>query len=202
MTATISSDPPAAALLEDAARGQLPAWARAGAERCAHMARVAALLERWAVELGLPAVERRRWQAAAWLHDALRDAAPAELRAALPPQERDRAPGLLHGPAAAARLAAAGVSDEGLLCAVRAHTTGHPAFDNLGRALYLADYLEPGRPFDPVNNAVRRARLPGALTLVLRGVIADRMAQTMAAGFPVQPETLGFWNVVVEAIGV
>src|SRR5687767_6850364 len=56
-----------------AARGELPGWAVAGAARREHIARVAGLLDSWAVGLGLQGVERARWRAAGWLHDALRE---------------------------------------------------------------------------------------------------------------------------------
>jgi HD superfamily phosphohydrolase YqeK len=187
----------AAALIEAAAGGQLPAWARLGERRRAHVARVVELLDRWAVDLGLGPAERVRWRAAGWLHDSLRDANAEELRAELGQQPLDLPTAMLHGPAAAARLAREGVHDQSLLLAVAHHTTGHPSLDRLGCALYLADYLEPGRTFAPDWTAALRARLPQELDAVLPTVIAARIGHTLERRRPLQPQTLAFWNAVV-----
>ena len=87
-----------------AARGELPVWARVSERRRGHIARVARLLGEWADGLGLPAEEKERWLAAGWLHDALREASPEELRPLVPEPLRGLPGKLLHGPAVAARL--------------------------------------------------------------------------------------------------
>lgn len=189
---TAAGAPPSG--FDRAAAGQLPEWARVRPERRAHIARVAALMEQWARALGLPDEERRRWRAAAWLHDALRDADPDELRDQVPPGCRSLPGPLLHGPAAAARLRAEGLRDEALLNAVGYHTLGHPALDAVGRALYLADFLESGRTFLPVWRASLRARMPAAAPAVLRDVAAARLRHLLERGHPIRPETLAFWN--------
>ncbi|MBI2535601.1 MAG: HD domain-containing protein, partial [Gemmatimonadetes bacterium] len=76
-----------------------PPWARLGAERRAHVERVAALLHQWAGAGSVPEPERDRWLRAAYLHDALRDAPPDELERLAP--EAWGVPSLRHGPAAA-----------------------------------------------------------------------------------------------------
>lgn len=40
-----------------------------------------------------------------------------------------------------------GLEDSASLMGIAYHPTGHPGLDPAGRAIYLADYLEPGRPF-------------------------------------------------------
>jgi len=187
----------AAASIELAARGKLPAWAVVGPERRAHLSRVAGLLDRWAAALGLSAAERRRWRAAGWLHDALRDADPETLLDVVPPELRDLPRSLLHGPAAAERLRADGVEDRPLLDAIAFHTIGHPALDELGRALYLADFVEPGRHLAPAWLAALRARLPENRHAVLRQVVAARIGHLLDEGLPVRPESLAFWNRIV-----
>ncbi|HEX6937833.1 MAG TPA: HD domain-containing protein [Longimicrobiales bacterium] len=184
----------AAGSIEAAADGALPAWAEASEGRRAHMRRVAALLDEWACRSGLDGAERRRWRATAWLHDALRDAAPDALRPLVPAWARDLPGPLLHGPAAAARLEAEGVRDRAILDAVAYHTLGHPGLDRLGRALYLADFLEPGRTFAPAWRASLRARMPGAFDDVLREVVAARIEHLLRSGRRVRPESLAFWN--------
>src|SRR4051812_18550150 len=128
-------------LVRDAAAGRLPGWTQAKPKRREHMGRVAALMRAWAERLGLPPGEVARWAAAGWLHDALRDADPDELRPAVAAEYRELPGKLLHGPAAAERLA--GHADDELVSAVRCHTVGSPRFGKMGRALYLADFLEP-----------------------------------------------------------
>lgn len=182
--------------IERAAAGEPPAWARVGPARRGHVCRVVALLEEWAVRSGLGEAERRRWRAAGWLHDALRDAEPAELRDLVPAWARDLPGPLLHGPAAAARLEAEGVRDRALLDAVAYHTIGHPGLDRLGRALYLADFLEPGRSFEPAWRAALRARMPRAFDAVLTEVVAARLGHLLATGRPIRPESAAFWNAI------
>lgn len=187
------------ALIERAAAGELPDWAVAGPARRRHSGRVAALLGEWAGALGLSAPECRRWLAAGWLHDALRDAAVDSLRALVPAEFRDLPGPLLHGPAAAARLRAAGVEDGALLDAITYHTSGHPRLERLGRALYLADALEPGRTTDPVWTAALRARLPHSLDAVLPEVVAQRIEHHVRLGHALRPETVAFWNTLARS---
>src|SRR5262245_10813502 len=84
------------------AAGELPSWARVSPARLAHIERVAELLTGWAEVIATTDVGL--WRAAAWLHDALRDADPAILRETVNPDFRDWPTQLLHGPAAAARV--------------------------------------------------------------------------------------------------
>lgn len=183
-------------VIRAAARGQLPAWACMGPERREHVERVAELMERWARQLGLPARERERWVGAAWLHDALRDAPPERLRADLDPPFRELPDPLLHGPAAASRLG--DDADPELRDAVCYHTIGHPSLDTLGRALYLADYLDPGRSFAREERREQRDRCPGEMAGVLREVLRARIIHLLGQGSAMRPETLGFWNRLAE----
>jgi HD superfamily phosphohydrolase YqeK len=109
------------------------------------MARVSALMEQWARDHGLGETDVARWAATGLLHDVLRDARPADLLGQVAPADRELPPGALHGPGAANRLES--LVAPGVAFAIRHHTLGHPDLDDLGCALYLADYLEPGRGF-------------------------------------------------------
>lgn len=184
-------------VLRRAAEGRGPEWAVAGAARRRHIASVAACLDRWARARGASETERARWRAAGYLHDALRDADPAGFDPDVAP---DWPPALRHGPAAAARLRADGVRDDELLLAVAYHTTGHGEFEELGRFLYLADYLEPGRAFRPQEHAAWRARLPEAMPAVLLEVAAARIGRTLRGGRPLLRETVDFWNRSVSQV--
>ena len=181
-----------------ASKGVLPEWAVAGAERRDHMERVARLLGSWAEALGLSEEERTSWRAAGYLHDALRDESPAALREHVPPDLRHFPDPLLHGPAAAEHLRAAGVPDPELLSAVAFHTVGDPALGPLGRALYAADFLDPGRAFLAEWRAGLSARMPDDPDGVLFEIVRARIRNLLERGSALLPQTVAFWNVLVE----
>jgi len=163
---------------------QLPAWARAGKRRRAHIQRVAALLDEWADEMAVSREERSRWLKAAWLHDALRDA----------PATR----GTTHGGAAADRAAQDGESDRGVLDAVRYHSVGYAGWDDVGKMLYLADFLEPGRRSRRKQRAKLAKRVPRDRDGVLREIVALQVRARLHAGRSINPRTLEFWNSLTE----
>ncbi len=183
----------------DAARGKLPDWARAGRKRREHMARVAELMQEWASGLALGEEEILRWEASAWLHDALRDADPAALIGDVRPEERDLPGEVLHGPAAASRLASQ--VDPCVAAAIRYHTIGHPSLDRMGRALYLADFLEPGRNYSPVWRAELRSRMPAEQDAVLVEVIGSRISHIVERRKPLRSETAAFWTDALRQAG-
>ena len=185
-------------LLKDASDGRLPDWAEASEDRVGHMARVADLMAGWAEAMALSTEEQRRWRAAAMLHDALRDADPVALRTEAAAEFQDLPGGMLHGPVTAQRLEENGVEDGSVIRAVRWHTMGHPELDRLGRALYLADYTEPGRKHRQAQRAEYRNRVPSAMDDVLLQVTRDRIERTLQSGAPLRPPTVAFWNAQVD----
>ncbi|HRP07478.1 MAG TPA: hypothetical protein PLL69_03230 [Gemmatimonadales bacterium] len=172
------------------AQGGLPPWAVVSPGRAEHVARVAALLDQWAVAMQLDSLERNRWSRAAWLHDALRNADEAVLRAMLP--DNDEPYPLLHGPAAAQRAAAEGETDAAVLEAVRWHTVGCAGWALTGRALYAADFLEPGRPFLQAERAELAAAWPGDPDGVLVRIVSLRTTHQAARGRPEHPASATF----------
>jgi HD superfamily phosphohydrolase YqeK len=161
----------------------LPAWAIVSADRRAHIERVAGLLSAWAMALNLADPERARWLKAAWLHDALRDAPAAN--------ELD------HGPLAADRAAQEGERDQGVLDAVRYHSLGYARWDDVGKMLYLGDYLEPGRPFDHELRRALAGRVATERDAVLKQVAARRVARAIDSRWPLAQLTVDFWNSLV-----
>jgi len=161
----------------------LPPWAVVTPDRRAHIERVAGLLSAWAMPMGVAEGERARWLRAAWLHDALRDA-PAETE-------------LEHGPRAAVRAAQEGETDPGVLDAVRYHSLGYARWEDVGKMLYLADYLEPGRPFDQQLRRSLAARVPTERDSVLKQVAARRIIWVIESRWPLVRETVDFWNSLV-----
>jgi HD superfamily phosphohydrolase YqeK len=173
---------------------ELPSWAEAGEKRRAHIERVTRLLDAWAEALQLPPGERQAWHDVGRWHDALRDASPAVLRAlAGEPGMPDR---VLHGPAAARRLEQEGEARADVLSAIRHHTLGSVHFGRVGRALYMADFLEPGRPFMSKERAFLAATVPDNFEGVFRQVVRMRIEWTLREGNMLYPETVELWNSV------
>ena len=128
------------------------------------------------------------------LHDALRDAPDAQLRElsgdATSPVE------LLHGPAAATLLARNGETRTELLDAIRWHTLGSAAWGRVGRALYMADFLEPGRKFAAADRAFLAAHVPSDFDAVFRQVVRMRLEWSLREGKELFPQAVTLWNAV------
>lgn len=176
----------------DAVTTELPVWARVSEKRRAHIARVTTLLAHWSQRLALDADEARCWRDAGLWHDALRDAPEHELRELA--AEPSLPVPLLHGPAAASRLVCDGERRRDLLEAVRWHTLGSPDWERTGRALFMADYLEPGRAFARSERAYFAAQVPHDFEGTFREVVRHRLAWTVHEGNELHPETVALWN--------
>jgi HD superfamily phosphohydrolase YqeK len=170
----------------------LPAWAMVSEKRRAHIGRVVELLASWAAAMQLPEDEASRWMAAGWLHDALRDA-PEEMLRALS-GDGTRPVQLLHGPAAAVRSEQDGERRQEVLDAIRHHTIGHAGWNRTGRALYMADFLEPGRWFLGPERAYLAAHVPHDFDGTFKQVMRLRFEWTLANGGELFPEAVELWN--------
>jgi len=175
----------------------LPVWAKVSPARLQHIQRVAELVTQWSGRMGVPDSERNRWLRAVWLHDALRDAAPEELEIYAPssfgPAE------LRHGPASAARAKGEGETDRGVLDAVRYHSVGLPEWDMVGRVLYCADFLEPGRSAPGKQRGALAERFPSDPQSVLYEVARERMQFLIHSGWSIPQPSVRFWNSLVAA---
>lgn len=107
-------------------------------------------------------------------------------------------PGLLHGPVGA-ELARRefGVTDEGVLKAIRLHTTGDRDMTALDQIIFLADLIEPGRSYDGVDEVRRLAAsdLPGAVLEALR----LNIAYIMRRGWLIHARSIAAYNWLVAA---
>lgn len=189
--------PPDLAGIPSELRPTVPAWARMSPSRVRHVQRVAALAAGWAEAMSVPDSERNRWLKAVWLHDALRDASPGDLHRLAPgtggPVE------LLHGPAAAALAKAMGETDRGVLDAVRYHSVGLAEWDTVGRVLYCADYLEPGREGAAERRASLARHFPQDPDGVFREVVRLRLHHLLDAGRSLPEPAWRLWNALVAA---
>src|ERR1041385_5556644 len=191
------SDPVSSPGRPSALQPALPAWAIISPARLQHVQRVAELVSAWAARMGVADGERERWLRAGWLDDAPRGAAGAGLVRGAP-----SAPGpgeLRHGPASAARAKGEGENDRGVLDAVRFHSIGLAEWDMAGRTLYCADFLEPGRSFEPAKRAALAERFPADPGGVLHEVARRRMLHLIESGWRIPVPTLRFWNSLTAA---
>jgi 2-amino-4-hydroxy-6-hydroxymethyldihydropteridine diphosphokinase len=172
----------------------LPGWSVTTGRRREHIARVTALMLSWADTLDLPARTRNAWRDAGLWHDALRDAPPERL--GRPKVDPSLPRGAWHGPAAARRLRSEGERREDVLAAITWHTVGHAGWGRTGRALFCADYLEPGRPFDRRKRAQLAARFPADPDGVLRDVVRMRLEGALDARKSIHWRTVALWEVV------
>ncbi|MEI8259177.1 MAG: hypothetical protein WCJ30_26205 [Deltaproteobacteria bacterium] len=172
----------------------LPDWAIVTDKRRAHIARVTALLDQWAEQMHLDAAEARAWHDVGRWHDALRDASPEVLRSII--DALDLPDAILHGPAAAVRLEREGERRRTVLEAVRWHTVGHPEWDRTGKALFMADFLEPGRGFMKEDRAFLAAQLPHDFEGVFRQAVRMRLEWTLREGNRIFEGTVELWNSV------
>lgn len=156
-------------------------------------------MDRWASELALTKTDRMRWRAAGMLHDALRDEPGAKLRPLVQVRFRHLPDRVLHGPAAARRLKREGVEDRDLLRAVRFHTLGHQKLDRLGRALCVADFVEPGRRRQRRWRDELLERMPDDVDDVVRDIFKGRIRLLAQRGDELTPWTVGFWNALVAS---
>ena len=171
---------------------ETPVWGVASPKRRAHIARVTELALSWADAMRVDRETRDAWRDASQFHDALRDAGDAELRAIVP--HLDWPTSLLHGPAAAAKLAEDGERRVPVLEAIYWHTVGNAQWDRTGRVVYMADYLEPGRQFDRKERARLAARVASDLDGTFREVVQLRLGARVEAGEKLRPETAALWD--------
>ena len=180
--------------MRDVASIDLPTWARVSPRRAAHIARVTGLLEQWSETMSLDPETAAAWRDAGRWHDALRDAPESELRSLL--EDHATPAPLLHGPAAAKRLAAEGEMRSDVLDAIAHHTLGSAAWESTGRALYMADYLEPGRSFAQEMRAELARRVPAEFESVFREVVRQRVEWTQRDGHELHERTRALWEAV------
>lgn len=159
------------------------AEARLSPQRLQHTEGVVAVSRQLAALYGADAAEA---EAAAWLHDSLRDLSDEALLKTASEfgifvDDICRAkPMLLHGPAAAAAAGREFGLDIRLRQAVACHTTGCPSMGLLAKCLFVADAVEPNRRYSGVGElrAAARSSLDAAVLAVLdqsiRFVLAKR----------------------------
>ena len=150
---------------------------------------------------------------AAWIHDMLKDESVGDWIRTIQdaewvpdPWSLAHGPHLLHAQAAAAWAKSRGEVDGEVLEAVRHHPTAHPAWEVIGRILYVADFTEPNRRFAArVRTAeIRAIACEGSrgLAQAARRILGVRIGWLLEGGRPVHPISIDAWNAwATEATG-
>ncbi len=129
------------------------------------------------------------------LHDCgrLREVAQVEAEARrrgleLPPDERPF-PKIWHA-LLSAEIAAHdyGITDEGILRAIRIHSTGDASMSRLDKIIFLADYIEPTRRFEGLSELRRLAEED--LDAAFRQSLENKIRHIRSQGRPVHPRAL------------
>jgi 2-amino-4-hydroxy-6-hydroxymethyldihydropteridine diphosphokinase len=76
-----------------------------------------------------------------------------------------------------------------VLDAIRYHSIGWSKWDRVGKALYMADYLEPGRTFDQERRAALSTLVPNDFDVAFKRVVIARMEYAAREGFTIYPES-------------
>ena len=147
-------------------------------ERFAHVERVVQMAEKLANRHG---VSEKRARVAAYLHDVAKFMDKEEMRALILRHGEDQ--GVLdyhhelwhaHAGAVVARTEF-GIEDEGILDAIRYHTTGRAHMTSLEKIVYIADLVEEGRKFpgvETLRQLAETASLDDAMAASVRHTIA------------------------------
>ncbi len=102
--------------------------------------------------------------------------------------ERDH-PVLLHGRAGAVLLSEQfGIADETILQAVRWHTTGHTAMGVIGKILFVADYIEPGRKY--IDDTYRQKLFAMNLNAMVLDVLSKEISYLRNSGNTIVEESI------------
>lgn len=142
---------------------------------------------------------------AAWIHDALKEESleawirTIETAGWEPdPWALAHRPHLLHAEAAAAWALTRGDEDPAVVDAVRHHPTGDPAWESVGRILFVADFCEPTRRYaDELDTAALRSYAgegEEGLAEAARHVLALRLQWLIRSARPIHPRSWSAWN--------
>lgn len=148
-------------------------------------------------------LDDERAMLAGLLHDCARGFDNTELLAlageyGLYLREVDReSPVLLHGRIGAelAQLKL-GIDDEEVLDAIRTHTAGHPKMSPTGKAVFLADLIEPRRPF-PHREALEATAFEDLDRALLVGVEGN-LGHCRRRGLTIDPDSLDLRDMLLE----
>lgn len=172
-------------------------------KRLRHSIRVAEYAARLAEVHG---VDKNRVVTAALLHDIGRELRKKDLRMRASKYDKvdsveRRQHVLLHGKAGAAIARDEyGIEDEGILEAIKYHTTGKPGMSKLAKILFIADNIEPDRKHSTPEYRNRILRMP--LDEVLRKMIEDQVSYLKKRGKSVADVTAALYVELTHGVDI
>jgi predicted HD superfamily hydrolase involved in NAD metabolism len=107
-------------------------------------------------------------------------------------------PPVLHGPLAALMAKDRfGIDDPEILQAIAAHSTGCTGICEIGKALFIADYIEHTRSFPGASEL----RSDGSLTLneIVIAILRRKLDYLLKENKVVDPRAIEFWNELMSA---
>ncbi|WAA11525.1 bis(5'-nucleosyl)-tetraphosphatase (symmetrical) YqeK [Fervidibacillus halotolerans] len=143
---------------------------------------------------------------AAIFHDYAKYRPHEEMRrviveSSLPKQLLDFHPELWHAPVGAILVQRElGIDDEGILNAIKYHTTGRPGMTVLEKVIFLADYIEPNRSFPGVEQV--RELAERNLDLAVFQALQNTIIHLVENRVSVYPDTVHTYNDFVKRIFV
>lgn len=109
----------------------------------------------------------------------------------------DYHPELWHGPAGAVLVREEiGIDDEDIFNAIRYHTTGRAGMTLLEKIIYIADYIEPGRQFEGLDEVRMLAETD--LDEALKKSLGNTIKFLIDKSVPVFPDTFEAYNDMVK----
>lgn len=146
-------------------------------------------------------IDLHKLETAAMLHDVAKEDHTLLKDTSLHAQinwgrELTETPSLLHA-ALGAYVAETvfGITDANILRAIAYHPTGHPEFDWIGEALYLADFMEPGRPYLTQDEQTALLQLAKADRIAaLLEVCRRKQAKVLEKGRTPHPLSIAYEN--------
>ncbi|WP_288528671.1 bis(5'-nucleosyl)-tetraphosphatase (symmetrical) YqeK [uncultured Secundilactobacillus sp.] len=143
-------------------------------------------------------VDRERASIAGLVHDYAKQRPDADFLKAisdykLDPDLKNWGNAIWHGVVGAELIATElGITDQLILDAVRFHTTGNRYMTPLAQLIYMADYIEPARDFDGVQQA--RTLMTNNLHAAVAFQTKHTLAYLIADNKPVYPKTIDTYN--------
>ena len=165
-------------------------------ERWQHTVRVAVLAAEYSRASGVYEIDAIT---AAALHDCAKYLSldSAELKKFVPPNGVP-APVMHQYSGAFVAEHTFGVKDDGILNAIRYHTSGRENMSNLEKLILLADFLEEGRDFEGVDGL--RAKLKDGLDVCLVAVLEHQLNYLKSKGATIYPLTERAYRYLKESL--
>lgn len=166
--------------------------------RFQHVLRVTDTARKLAAHYG---IDERAVELAALLHDVAKYDSEESLRGVIEREKLDKRllgyhKELWHGPVGSVIAKEEfGITDAGVLLAIRYHTTGRANMTAIEKILYVADMLEPEREFPGV--AELRAIMYDDLDEVMKQCIKHSISWLLHKQVPVYPDSFECYNDLV-----